>query len=86
MLDLGCGTGTWALEAASHWKAHGTRITGFDLVDIARDEWGRARDATATQNLRFVRGNLFVSLSSYPFYFHAQATQTLLTHVSVYTA
>ncbi|KAG9225594.1 hypothetical protein CCMSSC00406_0003097 [Pleurotus cornucopiae] len=57
VLDLGCGTGTWALEAASHWKAHGTRITGFDLVDIARDEWGRARDANATQNLRFVRGN-----------------------------
>ncbi|KAJ8519237.1 hypothetical protein ONZ45_g3798 [Pleurotus djamor] len=58
VLDLGCGTGSWALEAATFWKAHGTRVTGFDLVDVAREEWGRARDTAAVQNLRFVRGNL----------------------------
>ncbi|KAF9494413.1 hypothetical protein BDN71DRAFT_989529 [Pleurotus eryngii] len=66
VLDLGCGTGTWALEAASHWKAHGTRITGFDLVDVARDEWGRARNVNATQNLRFVRGNFLTYRLPFP--------------------
>ncbi|KAL0947811.1 hypothetical protein HGRIS_013883 [Hohenbuehelia grisea] len=54
VLDLGCGTGHWAVEAAMYWKSEGTRVTGFDLVDLTSDTWGRG---TAVPNVRFVRGN-----------------------------
>lgn len=57
VLDLGCGTGHWAVEAASYWQSEGTRVTGFDLVDLTSDIWGRG---AAVPNVRFVRGNLCV--------------------------
>ncbi|KAF7966001.1 hypothetical protein HWV62_40505 [Athelia sp. TMB] len=39
ILDLGCGQGLWVAEAAAAWREHGTRVTGFDLVDIASNAW-----------------------------------------------
>ncbi|EJD03744.1 uncharacterized protein FOMMEDRAFT_19108 [Fomitiporia mediterranea MF3/22] len=37
VLDLGCGQGTWAQEAAAAWAESGTRIVGYDLVDLVSD-------------------------------------------------
>ncbi|KAL0951741.1 hypothetical protein HGRIS_008414 [Hohenbuehelia grisea] len=34
VLDIGCGRGTWLLQAAECWAPHGTVLTGIDMVDI----------------------------------------------------
>ncbi|KAF5312409.1 hypothetical protein D9619_002650 [Psilocybe cf. subviscida] len=48
-LDLGCGVGYWALNAANVWK--GSQITGFDLVNITSPAFEH------TENLHFVQGS-----------------------------
>ncbi|KAF9015733.1 hypothetical protein BDQ17DRAFT_1341558 [Cyathus striatus] len=48
-LDLGCGPGYWAVDAAIIWK--GCNVTAFDLVDVTLPE------LHALENITFVRGN-----------------------------
>ena len=60
ILDLGCGTGTWLLEAAETWRGYGTQVTGVDMVDVTKDLRGRAKMLGVENNVSFVRVNLYV--------------------------
>ncbi|KAL0950403.1 hypothetical protein HGRIS_010361 [Hohenbuehelia grisea] len=57
VLDLGCGKGDWMIEAATFWQSHGTRVTGFDLVDIVDGRWRDQQNQGTAPNIRFIRGN-----------------------------
>jgi ubiquinone/menaquinone biosynthesis C-methylase UbiE len=59
ILDLGCGHGGWVVEAATAWKNFGTKVTGFDLVDVASRS-GEA-DEASLDNITWVQGNLCVN-------------------------
>ena len=50
----------WVLEAAIAWKAYGTHVTGYDMVDISRNLLPWAAEQGVRDNIRFVRGNLCV--------------------------
>jgi ubiquinone/menaquinone biosynthesis C-methylase UbiE len=52
VLDLGCGQGTWVIEAATAWQYAGTTVTGFDLVDLV------GKSAKVPENVSWRRGNL----------------------------
>ncbi|KAI0347976.1 hypothetical protein BDW22DRAFT_1320462 [Trametopsis cervina] len=56
VLDLGCGEGYWAAEAAIVWKAAGTVVTAFDIVDLGRP-LRKALDPETQQRLIWVKGN-----------------------------
>ncbi|KLO11335.1 hypothetical protein SCHPADRAFT_929997 [Schizopora paradoxa] len=43
VLDLGCGQGSWLLDASEAWGGQGTSVTGFDLVDISDERVKEAR-------------------------------------------
>jgi ubiquinone/menaquinone biosynthesis C-methylase UbiE len=58
VLDLGCGHGGWVVEAATTWKSFGTRVTGFDLVDVPGQS--AEIDGDTFDNITWVRGNLCV--------------------------
>jgi SAM-dependent methyltransferase len=58
VLDLGCGQGRWVIDAATVWKEHGTKLIGFDLVDLSSDFL--KREKLSPENVEFVRGNLCV--------------------------
>ena len=60
VLDLGCGQGRWVLEAATYWREFGTKVVGFDLVDISTEYVERKRNVP--ENVQFVRGNLYASI------------------------
>lgn len=51
ILDLGCGHGTWALEAIDRWGPE-TNVVAFDLVDVLCEE------AKTSPNVQMKRGNL----------------------------
>lgn len=51
ILDLGCGSGQWAIEAATYWES--ARVIGFDLVDPSR----LGADVTLPGNLVWKQGN-----------------------------
>ncbi|KAK7063784.1 Methyltransf-25 domain-containing protein [Favolaschia claudopus] len=51
VLDLGCGTGLWLLDAARVWR--GTQFVGLDLVDVVVPQ---LTDGTLP-NIRLVRGD-----------------------------
>ncbi|KAH9479830.1 hypothetical protein JR316_0008425 [Psilocybe cubensis] len=57
VLDLGCGQGHWVVDAAIAWKGYGTRVTGYDMVDISRGLLPWAVEQGVADNIRFVRGN-----------------------------
>jgi ubiquinone/menaquinone biosynthesis C-methylase UbiE len=59
VLDLGCGEGYWAAEAASAWKAAGTIVTAFDIVDLGRP-LRKTLDSEIAQRIIWVKGNLYV--------------------------
>jgi SAM-dependent methyltransferase len=63
VLDLGCGQGHWVLEAAITWKDHGTKVIGFDMLEVAKSIWPWAINQGVAENTRFVRGNLCVKIS-----------------------
>jgi hypothetical protein len=50
----------WVLEAAIAWKAYGTHVTGYDIVDISRSLLPWAAEQGVRDNIQFVRGNLYV--------------------------
>ncbi|KAH8119983.1 hypothetical protein DFH11DRAFT_1499327 [Phellopilus nigrolimitatus] len=51
VLDLGCGQGLWAQEAASVWAEMGTKVVGYDLVDLIGEK------PKSLPNLSWRRGN-----------------------------
>ncbi|PPQ92318.1 hypothetical protein CVT25_008524 [Psilocybe cyanescens] len=57
VLDLGCGQGHWVVDAAIAWKGYGTKVTGYDMVDISRGLLPWAVEQGVADNIRFVRGN-----------------------------
>ncbi|KDR70987.1 hypothetical protein GALMADRAFT_229935 [Galerina marginata CBS 339.88] len=57
VLDLGCGQGHWVLDAAISWKGYGTKVTGYDMVDISQGLLPWASEQGVTENIRFIRGN-----------------------------
>ncbi|KAF9461506.1 hypothetical protein BDZ94DRAFT_808269 [Collybia nuda] len=65
-LDLGCGQGHWLLEAALFWKRTGTRITGFDMVDVTKDMWPSAVKQGVAGSIMFVQGNFLRQKLPFP--------------------
>ncbi|KAF9482643.1 hypothetical protein BDN70DRAFT_892417 [Pholiota conissans] len=57
VLDLGCGQGHWVVDAAIAWRGYGTKVTGYDMVDISKGLLLWAVEQGVTDNIRFVRGN-----------------------------
>lgn len=56
VLDLGCGHGRWVVETAKAWKSFGTKVTGFDLVNVSGHS--RGVDGAPPDNVTWVQGNL----------------------------
>ena len=50
----------WVVDAAIAWKGYGTRVMGYDMVDISKRllPWVVKHDIK--NNVKFVRGNLYV--------------------------
>ncbi|EAU89999.2 hypothetical protein CC1G_05915 [Coprinopsis cinerea okayama7 len=65
-LDLGCGQGHWVVDAAIAWKGHGTKVTGYDLVDISKVLMPWAVKQGVAENIRFVRGNFLKQRLPFP--------------------
>ncbi|KAJ3483968.1 hypothetical protein NLJ89_g12019 [Agrocybe chaxingu] len=57
VLDLGCGQGHWVIDAAIAWRGYGTKVTGYDMVDISKGLLPWAVEQGVTDSIRFVRGN-----------------------------
>ncbi|KAF9038154.1 hypothetical protein BJ165DRAFT_1532038 [Panaeolus papilionaceus] len=57
VLDLGCGQGHWVIDAAIAWKGYGTRVTGYDMVDLSEGLLPWAAEQDVTDAIRFVQGN-----------------------------
>lgn len=57
VLDLGGGEGYWAAEAATFWKAAGTTVTVYDIVDLGRPV-KKAIDSELYHRVIFQQGNL----------------------------
>jgi len=47
------------VEAASAWKGFGTKVTGFDLVDVS--SYSSDIDEDLLDNITWVQGNLCVA-------------------------
>ncbi|KAJ6486116.1 S-adenosyl-L-methionine-dependent methyltransferase [Mycena vitilis] len=60
VLDLGCGSGLWLLDAARTWRS--TQFVGLDLVDIAVSPLTDG----STQNVRLVRGDFLKYALPFP--------------------
>ncbi|KAF7310843.1 MAP kinase kinase kinase [Mycena chlorophos] len=54
VLDLGCGSGTWLLDAATSWPT--AQVIGFDRTETLRGMWPIAQ-GNGIDNIQFVRGN-----------------------------
>ncbi|KAF8884080.1 hypothetical protein CPB84DRAFT_1789576 [Gymnopilus junonius] len=57
VLDLGCGQGNWMIDAAVAWKGYGTKIIGYDMVDISQGLLSRSIEHGVIGNVSFVQGN-----------------------------
>ncbi|KAG0706757.1 hypothetical protein DFH29DRAFT_116977 [Suillus ampliporus] len=58
ILDLGCGRGLWAIEAARQWQ--GSTIVGFDIE--SRQPRSNVLEKSVSRRLRWVQGNLLEQL------------------------
>ena len=48
----------WVVDAAIAWKGYGTKVTGYDMVEVSKDLLPWAVEQGIIDNIRFVRGNL----------------------------
>ena len=78
VLDLGCGSGLWVIEAAKQWKVNArmrytssplltdcrqeTKIVGFEFLADLPPRKGLPEDIA--QRIEWVQGNLYVNSSS----------------------
>ncbi|KAL1753161.1 hypothetical protein FB107DRAFT_250319 [Schizophyllum commune] len=69
VLDLGCGGGLWALEAAKQWP--NSTVIGFDIKDIQPrlNKYIDPRQENFWQRVTWVHGNLLDGLPFPPDYF-----------------
>ncbi|KAG9314984.1 hypothetical protein JVU11DRAFT_4093 [Chiua virens] len=58
VLDLGCGRGLWAIEAARQWQ--GSTVVGFDVQSVQPKL--RILDKNLSRRLKWVHGNLLDGL------------------------
>ncbi|KAK0206715.1 hypothetical protein DFS33DRAFT_613515 [Desarmillaria ectypa] len=66
VLDLGCGEGHWMLDAAVAWKGYGTKVIGFDMVDITKSLRAAAARNGVSENISFVKGNFVKNELPFP--------------------
>ncbi|KAG7449461.1 uncharacterized protein BT62DRAFT_1003043 [Guyanagaster necrorhizus] len=66
VLDLGCGEGHWMLDAAVAWKGYGTKVTGFDMVDITKSLRAAAAQNGVSENISFVKGHFLKNELPFP--------------------
>ena len=57
-LALICCSRHWVVDAAIAWKGYGTRVTGYDVVDMSEGLLLWAAEQGVSESIRFVRGNL----------------------------
>ncbi|KAF9052510.1 hypothetical protein BDZ89DRAFT_1005460 [Hymenopellis radicata] len=67
VLDLGCGGGYWALEAAKEWTS--STIIGFDLRDIQPRLFEVATHKDLARRVKWMHGNLLDGLPFPPDHF-----------------
>jgi len=48
----------WVVDAAIAWKGYGTKVTGYDMVDVSKALLPWVIEQGVTGNVQFVRGNL----------------------------
>ncbi|KAI0095227.1 hypothetical protein BDY19DRAFT_75224 [Irpex rosettiformis] len=65
VLDLGGGEGYWAVEAATAWKAAGTVVTAYDIVDLSRP-LKKMLDPETTKHVFWVQDNFLKRSLSLP--------------------
>ncbi|KAI0684767.1 hypothetical protein BC835DRAFT_1292249 [Cytidiella melzeri] len=65
VLDLGCGEGYWAAEAATVWKAAGTVVTAFDILDLGRP-LRKTLDSEIAQRVIWVKDNFLKQSLPFP--------------------
>ena len=63
-VDLTILQSHWVVDAAIAWKGYGTKVTGYDMVDISQRLLSWAEEQGVKENIRFVQGNLYVKLCS----------------------
>ena len=59
ILDIGCGRGYWAAEAATTWKHKNAYVTAFDIVDLGRP-LRQSLEPDISAHILWVQGNLYV--------------------------
>ncbi|EDR00407.1 uncharacterized protein LACBIDRAFT_334168 [Laccaria bicolor S238N-H82] len=62
VLDLGCGQGHWVVEAAIKWSRYGTKVIGYDKVDISKALLPLAVEHRVKRQIEFIRGNFLNQL------------------------
>ncbi|KIY67262.1 hypothetical protein CYLTODRAFT_422673 [Cylindrobasidium torrendii FP15055 ss-10] len=67
VLDLGCGSGYWCLEAAKQWTS--STIIGFDLQDIQPPLFDLDTHKDLARRVKWVHGNLLDGLPFPPDHF-----------------
>ncbi|THH33148.1 hypothetical protein EUX98_g1041 [Antrodiella citrinella] len=60
VLDLGCGEGYWAAEAATTWKEAGTKVTAFDLVDLG-SAVRKSIEPDVAKKMKWMKGNFVIN-------------------------
>ncbi|KAF9560474.1 S-adenosyl-L-methionine-dependent methyltransferase [Agrocybe pediades] len=60
VLDLGCGTGYWAIEAAKHWPT--SKIYGFDIAHTQPQLENIASFCSLSERVEWVHGNFLDGL------------------------
>jgi len=64
----------WVVEAAIKWSRYGTKVTGYDKVDISKALLPLAVEHRVKGQIEFIRGNLYVfhnsSSSSFNHVYH----------------
>lgn len=58
ILDLGCGRGLWAIEAARQW--HGSTVVGFDIASVQPPL--NVLEKSTSSRLKWVHGNILDDL------------------------
>ena len=67
----------WVVDAAIAWKGYGTKVTGYDMVDISKGLLPWAVKHGVKNNIKFVRGNLYIFLAL--LFYHYRSHQIFLS-------
>ena len=53
----------WAVDVAIAWQGYGTKVTGYDMVDISKGLLPCAIKHGVKNNFKFIRGNLYIYIA-----------------------